>query len=152
LTHGRGPSPPPRASVSREQAEELLALLAELRARGIEVEAEADGDRLRLSAASGVLEALDAETRARVAAAQPALGAFLAAPGASDSRRRSRPTRGAGSGRAPLSFAQQRLWLLQQIQPDSSVYNLPYAFRIDGALDAQALSDALDDLVERHES
>lgn len=152
LTHGRNHGPPQRSALSREQVEELLALLAELRARGVEVEAETDGDRLRLSAASGVLAGLEPALHERVRAAKPALLAFLAASGASDSRRRSRPTRGTGSGRAPLSFAQQRLWLLQQIQPDSSVYNLPYAFRIEGALDAQALSDSLDDLVERHES
>jgi len=52
---------------------------------------------------------------------------------------------------APLSFAQQRLWVLDQIDGDSSQYNLPSALRLTGRLDRVGLHQALNALVERHE-
>src|SRR5947208_15734778 len=52
---------------------------------------------------------------------------------------------------APLSFAQQRLWFLDQFSPGSCAYNVPRVFRLSGHLDVTALQYALDSLVERHE-
>jgi amino acid adenylation domain-containing protein len=52
----------------------------------------------------------------------------------------------------PLSFAQQRLWFLTQLQPDSSFYNVATGMRINGPLNSTALAAALDQLVMRHES
>ncbi|GAA1602365.1 hypothetical protein GCM10009828_031070 [Actinoplanes couchii] len=52
---------------------------------------------------------------------------------------------------APLSFAQQRLWFLNQFAPDSAEYILPFPLRVTGPLDLPALERALTALVERHE-
>nr|WP_253949727.1 non-ribosomal peptide synthetase [Nocardia terpenica] len=53
--------------------------------------------------------------------------------------------------RIPLSFAQQRMWFLNQFDTAASVYNIPAAIRLSGALDAAALQQAVADLVARHE-
>ncbi|MBZ4422889.1 non-ribosomal peptide synthetase, partial [Myxococcus sp. RHSTA-1-4] len=52
----------------------------------------------------------------------------------------------------PLSFAQQRLWFLDQLQPGSAFYNVPSVVRMEGPLDARALEASFEELVRRHES
>ncbi|HEY7768517.1 amino acid adenylation domain-containing protein, partial [Longimicrobium sp.] len=52
----------------------------------------------------------------------------------------------------PLSFAQERLWFIDRLDPGSSVYNLPVAQRLVGALDEPALERAVGEIVRRHES
>ncbi|MBV9788006.1 MAG: amino acid adenylation domain-containing protein, partial [Chloroflexi bacterium] len=52
----------------------------------------------------------------------------------------------------PLSFAQQRLWFLDQLEPGSPLYNIPSAMRLQGKLDLHALQRTINIIAERHES
>jgi amino acid adenylation domain-containing protein len=55
------------------------------------------------------------------------------------------------SARMPLSFGQERLWFLAQLDPDSPAYVVPLALRLAGALNADALERALAEIARRHE-
>lgn len=60
--------------------------------------------------------------------------------------RRSRPNR------IPLSFAQQRFWILDQLEPGSAAYNVPLSLWMHGQLDGDVLQRALSEIARRHES
>lgn len=51
----------------------------------------------------------------------------------------------------PLSVAQEQLWFLNQVNPESAFYNIPFAIRLFGKLNIDALHNALQDIVNRHE-
>ena len=53
---------------------------------------------------------------------------------------------------APLSFAQQRLWFVQQLDPSAVAYNMMTALRLQGPFDAGALRRAMTGLIARHEA
>jgi surfactin family lipopeptide synthetase A len=52
----------------------------------------------------------------------------------------------------PLSFAQERLWFLHQLEPGSPMYNIPLAFRLRGPVDIAAVQHSLSLIIERHET
>ncbi|UAA37211.1 amino acid adenylation domain-containing protein [Paraneptunicella aestuarii] len=54
-------------------------------------------------------------------------------------------------GRLPLSYGQQRLWFIDQLEGGSSQYNMPGQFRLVGRLDREALTQAIHKIIERHE-
>ena len=55
-------------------------------------------------------------------------------------------------GDLPLSFAQQRLWFIDQLDPGNSVYNFPAALRLKGQLNVAALERSINEIVKRHET
>ena len=121
-------------------------LIARLRA--LDVRISVDGGALRCSAPKGVLTPeLQAElTRLKTevidvlkSESNPALP-------------RGRPTRVARGADVPLSFVQQRLWFLDQLEPNASTYTIALRRRLPGLLDLNALASALTELVRRHES
>ena len=105
--------------------------------RLLDVTLAVDGEQLRVNAPKGVL---GAELREAIAQAKPELLAWLGAEA-----RRSEM-----SEAAPLSFAQQRMWLLDQMQDDASAYVIRGALRLQGPLDVAVLRRVLDTIVRRH--
>ena len=67
-----------------------------------------------------------------------------AVPGACDPARTK-------NGPLPLSFAQQRLWFVQQLDAENPFYNVPLAYRLIGALDVRALEQSCNEIIRRHE-
>jgi len=127
----------------------VLALLRQLREQGIEL--RSIGGRLRVSAPPG---AVSAALRDRIAASRDELLQLLSEAGATEAGPRTDRAGGAGAAGGPdrpLTERQRRLWLLQQVQPGSTAYNVVYAFRIAGPIDSGALRRSLVRLVERHE-
>src|SRR5215207_8531804 len=51
----------------------------------------------------------------------------------------------------PMSFAQQRLWFLDQLEPGNPIYNMPAALNLEGRVDVALLERCLNEVVERHE-
>ena len=104
-----------------------------------------DGERLRYSAPKGALtRALRAELRARKAE----IVAYLPTQRDQIEQLPKVPR----DGTLPLSFAQQRLWFLDQLEPNRPVYNIPMMIRLQGQLDVLALEQSFAYLIERHES
>ncbi|MGH3592768.1 MAG: condensation domain-containing protein, partial [Pseudonocardiaceae bacterium] len=72
--------------------------------------------------------------------------------GGSRGQRRPRLERREGRGtRMPLSYAQQRLWFLEQLEPGSGLYNVPFALGLKGELKREALQRSVQEMVRRHE-
>lgn len=61
-------------------------------------------------------------------------------------------TRVPREGDLPVSFAQQRLWFLDQLEPNNPTYNIPDVIRINGALNIAILQRCFDEIIRRHES
>ncbi|HMC27505.1 MAG TPA: amino acid adenylation domain-containing protein, partial [Verrucomicrobiae bacterium] len=87
----------------------------------------------------------EAPTIARLAAAITAGAAQTPSAGARPVRRAQRDNHSA------LSFAQQRLWFLHQLQPAIPLYNIPQAVRLEGRLNVPALERAFAEILRRHE-
>ncbi len=101
----------------------------------------ADGDQLRLNAPTGVVTPA---LREALAACKPELLALLRA------HPQGAPWAMEAGWRAPLSFAQRRLWMLERLHGPSAAYNLAGAMRLHGALDVAALEHAFGEIVRRH--
>ncbi|MFH5207317.1 amino acid adenylation domain-containing protein [Antrihabitans sp. NCIMB 15449] len=98
-------------------------------------------------------EALDAQLGVRELFESPSVGALAArvVRGSGGGVRRG-PTRVDRPDHVPLSLAQQRMWVLNRIDPDSAAYNIPLAIKLSGDLNVEALILAIGDVIERHES
>ena len=105
---------------------------------------------------SRVREAFGVEVPLRALFEHPRLGAFAAEVDRlkrTDAGTDAPPLRPVDrDGDAPLSFAQERLWFVDRMEPGSPVYSMPTAHRLAGPLDSDALRRALNEIVRRHES
>src|SRR5262245_18672292 len=66
---------------------------------------------------------------------------------AKEARASQRIARRASPGAVALSFAQERLWFLDRLQPGNAAYNIPVSFRVLGALDVSALKRSVEEVV-----
>ena len=107
--------------------------------RGLDVRLHADGDRLRLSAPKGVLSD---ELREQLSARKAEILTWL---------REHAPAEADTSGREAMSFAQQRIWFMDQLSPGGFAYNITGGLRIEGPLDVPALERAIGEVIRRHE-
>ncbi len=96
--------------------------------------------------ADATVTAFEAPTIREQAAAMSTQQAAATAEGDDDALVRT------GAAQGPLSGVQRGLWLLTQLAPDTTAYNIPWIFELDAPLDPRALRDALRALVARHES
>ncbi len=96
-------------------------------------------------------ETLTPELLGQLREQKPAILEFLQkaeAPGQQQPSLRAAPRK----GNLPLSFAQERLWFLDQLEPGSAVYNIPIGLRLQGELNVPVLKRSLDEILRRHES
>ncbi len=126
-TPGLAPSPSDRT------AADLVAHLANL-----DVRLTVEGSQLRVDAPHGVLTPA---LKAQLAEHKADVLAFLTQPAVAESAR----------SVFPLSYAQERLWFLDRLQPGQPLYVMSWAYQLRGPLDVPALSRAFDDLVARHD-
>jgi amino acid adenylation domain-containing protein len=113
------------------------------------VRVRAEGASVRCSAPQGVLTpALQEE----IACRKTEILTLLRDDGAGQTLERVRLMPMPREGELPLSFAQQRLWFLDQLEPGTSAYTIVVRRRYRGPLDLTALADAFTELVRRHES
>jgi amino acid adenylation domain-containing protein len=107
-----------------------------------------ENGRLRCSAPK---EALTPDIKAELAARQAEILAFIRQANQA-LKTGSEPIQpGLRPGNIPLSFSQQRLWFLNQLEPNSSAYNIPAAVKITGKLNITALSESIREIIRRHE-
>ncbi len=130
-------------AVATDAEASARALLADLGLRDIRL--TLDGDKLRINAPAG---ALDDALKARLSQAKPDLIAVLRAPAAPVARLHRIPR----TALLPISYAQQRLWFLDRMQPGNSQYNINAAMELRGPLQADAFARAIDALPRRHEA
>ena len=103
---------------------------------------------MRVNAPKGVLTD---ELRIQLTKRKAEILSYL---GNADSKKRSSPppiTRVPRTSPFPLSFAQERLWFLEQLEPGNTVYNICRAARLRGALSVKALEASLNEIIRRHE-
>ncbi|BAZ54100.1 amino acid adenylation domain-containing protein [Nostoc sp. NIES-4103] len=107
-----------------------------------------ENDRLRCSAPK---EALTPDIKAELAARKAEILAFISQANQALQSTSESIQPASHQGNIPLSFAQQRLWFLSRLEPDSSAYNIPAAVRLTGKLNIAALFQSINEIIRRHE-
>ncbi|MGB7440888.1 MAG: amino acid adenylation domain-containing protein [Coleofasciculaceae cyanobacterium] len=116
--------------------------------RTLDIQLWSDGDRLRYSAPEGKLIP---SLRTELADRKAEILEFLRNANRTNSSTSLPLQTFPRTQDLALSSAQQRLWFLDQLEPSSSAYNMPYAYRFKGQLNVIALEQSLREIVQRHE-
>ncbi|MBD2194868.1 MULTISPECIES: non-ribosomal peptide synthetase [Calothrix] len=122
-------------------------LVADLNKQGVKL--WVDGEQLRVNAPKGVLTA---ETRDLLAKNKAELISLLHKNNEISNHTQSPLIKCDRTQNLPLSFAQERLWLLNQLEPDNPFYNEQIALQLHGQLNITALEQSLNQIIARHEA
>ncbi|MEB3279240.1 MAG: amino acid adenylation domain-containing protein [Lyngbya sp.] len=114
----------------------------------LEIKLWLEEEKLRYQAPKG---AMTPEIKQEIGTRKPEILAFLKQAKATSKSAELAIKPMPRDNKMPLSFAQQRLWFLHQLSPDSQSYNMLDALRLEGVLDIVALENSLSELVRRHE-
>ncbi|MBD1908589.1 non-ribosomal peptide synthetase [Funiculus sociatus GB2-A5] len=117
--------------------------------RSLDIQVFVDEERLRCNAPEG---SLTAELRAEIAERKTEILSFLRAANVTTNATPISLTPISRDRNLSLSFAQQRLWFLDQLVPNNAFYNVPAAVRLVGSLNLAALKEAFNEIVRRHEA
>lgn len=121
----------------------VVALLSDLKARGVTL--SVNNEKLGIKAPTG---AIDDALKSRLKTHKDELITLLSATSGTGQTTIKKVSR---QQYLPLSFAQQQIWVLAQLQPGSASYHITTAFELEGQLDRNALQKSLDALIWRHE-
>jgi amino acid adenylation domain-containing protein len=114
----------------------------------LEIKLWIENDRLRCSAPK---EALTTDIKTELATRKAEIIAFISQANQALKSNSESIQPASRQENIPLSFAQQRLWFLSQLEPNSSAYNIPAAVRLTGKLNVAALSKSINEIIRRHE-
>lgn len=117
--------------------------------RSLDIQVFIEGEKFRCNAPEGVITA---ELRAEIQQRKTEIVEFLAASNFSNNSTFKPLVPISRSGNIPLSFAQQRLWFLDQLIPNNPFYNIPLALHLTGSLNQAALEQTFNEIVRRHEA
>ena len=116
--------------------------------RSLNIQVFVEGERLRCNAPEGTLTP---ELRAEIQKCKREIISFLGAANSNISNAYPSIVPQLRNATLPLSFAQQRLWFLDQLVPNNPFYNISTAVRLNGQLNLTALSQTFNEIVRRHE-
>ncbi|BAY23185.1 McnC protein [Calothrix sp. NIES-2100] len=117
--------------------------------RSLDIQVFIDGEKFRANAPDGILTP---ELRAEIQERKAEIIEFLEASSRTNNQSFKPLSPISRSGNIPLSFAQQRLWFLDQLIPNNPFYNIPLALHLTGSLKLAALEQTFNEILQRHEA
>ncbi|MEH2385069.1 MAG: amino acid adenylation domain-containing protein [Nostoc sp.] len=117
--------------------------------RSLDIQVFVDGEKFRCNAPEGTLTA---ELRAEIQERKAEIIKFLEVTNRTNNHSFRPLVPISRSANLPLSFAQQRLWFLDQLIPNNPFYNIPLALHLIGSLNKAALEQTFNEIVRRHEA
>lgn len=117
--------------------------------RSLDIQFFIDGEKFRANAPDGIITP---ELRAEIQERKAEIIEFLEASNRTNNHSFKPLVPISRSGNIPLSFAQQRLWFLDQLIPNNPFYNIPLALHLTGSLKLAALEQTFNEIVQRHEA
>ncbi|MEH2041491.1 amino acid adenylation domain-containing protein [Nostoc sp.] len=117
--------------------------------RSLDIQVFIDGEKFRCNAPEGIITP---ELRAEIQERKAEIIEFLEASNRTNNHSFKPLVPISRSGNLPLSFAQQRLWFLDQLIPNNPFYNIPLALHLTGSLKLAALEQTFNEIVQRHEA